>query len=241
MTQPTFLLDLDDTLLSNSMAEFLPAYFNALNQRLAPYLGGQNLRQAMSAAVQVTQANQNPTVTNLEAFMADFTRRINVDPATLNPILAEFYRVDFPHLRAFTSRRRHARPLVELLLAAGCTVVIATNPLFPAVAVGQRLAWAGLNNLEFALVTSMENSHYSKPNPNYYREILQKVGGAPDSAWMVGDDWERDIVPAQSLGLRTWWITDHLPAPVATPPLETCYGLLSEFLSWVKAQPFAAI
>ena len=99
----------------------------------------------------------------------------------------------------------------EVLSDEGYRVVIATNPLFPATAIEQRLDWAGVRDFPYALVTTMENSHFSKPNPRYYEEILAKIQSAPETTWMIGDNPTNDIIPARTLGLKTWWITDAIP------------------------------
>jgi FMN phosphatase YigB (HAD superfamily) len=76
----------------------------------------------------------------------------------------------------------------------------------------------------------MENMCFSKPNPRYYREILDKVGATPETTWMIGDDLENDIIPARSLGLKTWWITKTPAAGQADGA-----GTLANFLDWLKA------
>ena len=48
--------------------------------------------------------------------------------------------------------------------------------------------------------------HASKPNRAYYREILNIIGVEADTAVMVGDDWERDILPAHAVGIHSYWI-----------------------------------
>lgn len=229
----TILLDLDNTLLGNDMSHFLPPYFAGLAKRLHPLVPGVDLRRLMGASVQVMQANHDAAVTNLVAFMADFSQRIGVESETLQPFLETFYREDYPHLRQYTTFRPEARELVNHLLAEGYKIVIATNPLFPATAITQRLAWASLDDLPFALVTTMENSHFSKPDPRYYQEILAKVGSRPEESWMVGDDPENDIVPAQALGLRTWWITGD-SAHSRPTPVPDQEGSLAELLDWLK-------
>ena len=59
----------------------------------------------------------------------------------------------------------------QLLRICG-SLVLATNPIFPAVAVETRLGWVGLTGSDFDLVTTYENSRSSKPNPAYYQSIL---------------------------------------------------------------------
>ncbi|HEX9923047.1 MAG TPA: HAD family hydrolase [Anaerolineae bacterium] len=242
MTITTILLDLDDTLLGNDMQDFLPPYFVGLAEKLADFAADQDLRQLMSASVQVTMANQDPQASNLTVFMADFVARLGHPLETIQPYLEVFYRETYPQLRQFTTFRPAAEPLVRRLLADGFKVVIATNPLFPAMAIEQRLDWAGIGDYPFALVTTMENSHYSKPNPRYYEEILSKTNSDPEHTWMVGDHPTNDIAPAHSLGLKTWWITDrvqHLPEPVPAPSCDK-QGTLADLLAWVEVGGLAA-
>lgn len=235
MTAPTFLLDLDNTLLTNDMDSFLPPYFALAQKRLEPLARGKDLRQILVDSVQAVLANQEPTVTNMAAFMATFSRHLGHPAGRLQQILETFYREDYPHLRPYTGYRPEAPQVVRRLLAAGCTVAVATNPLFPAAAIQQRLNWAGVGDFPYARVTTMENSHFAKPDPRYYQEILRAVEAEPESTWMVGDNPVQDIVPAHKLGLKTWWITNEgrKMDEVVRPPCNR-HGSLADFLMWLK-------
>ena len=234
MATKTFLLDLDNTLLGNDMATFLPPYFDALQRSLQALADGQDLKASMIASVRVMQANQDPNLTNYEAFMADFVRRIGQPRAMVEASVDSFYANDYPALQRYTQLRPEARQIILQLQQQGRTAVIATNPLFPATAIEQRLAWAGIDDLPVALVTHMQNCHFSKPNPGYYTEILAKIEAQAESTWMVGDDVVNDIEPARSLGLKTWWITDE-PEHNRGGPSDR-QGSLSDFLVWLKSQ-----
>ena len=236
MTSLTFLLDLDNTLLTNDMDRFLPPYFALAQKRLEPLVRGKDLRQILVDSVKAALANQEPTVTNMAAFMATFSRHLGHPAETLQQILETFYREDYPHLRPYTGYRPEAPQVVQRLLAAGCTVAIATNPLFPAVAIEQRLNWAGIGDFSYARVTTMENSHFAKPDLRYYQEILRAVEAEPESTWMVGDNPIQDIVPAHKLGLKTWWITNE-GNPSEEPVRPPCdqQGSLADFLTWLTS------
>ena len=229
----TILLDLDNTLLGNDMATFLPPYFAALQKRMNPLVADQDLPRAMFAAVQAMQANRDPTVTNYAAFMADFTKRIGLSAAQIQPVMDAFYREAYPRLKQYTTFRPAAPAVVQHLLRVGHQVVIATNPLFVATAITQRLDWAGLSDFSYTLITHMENSHFSKPDPGYYQEILTKTGSRAETTWMVGDDPINDMAPARTAGLKTWWITDTADAK-RTVDCDA-RGALAEFLSWIEA------
>ena len=88
--------------------------------------------------------------------------------------------------------------------------VLATNPLFPAIATRQRIRWAGLEPEDFQFVTTYENSRFCKPNPEYYRDLLDKLGKDPESCLMVGNDVDEDMIPARAVGMEVFLLTDCL-------------------------------
>jgi FMN phosphatase YigB (HAD superfamily) len=135
----------------------------------------------------------------------------------MEPFFEQFYRNIFPQLVTTTEKRPSSIPLVQTCLDKGLKVVIATNPLFPAIAVEERLAWAGLPvaAFDYDLVTAYENMHASKPHPAYYREILAMIDCAPETAVMIGDDWKNDIIPADAVGIHTYWIAPDSQQPPA--------------------------
>ena len=51
----------------------------------------------------------------------------------------------------------------------------------------------------------------SKPDPEIFRIALTKLNLAPAQAIFVGDSYERDIAPAQQLGVRTIWLKGPNP------------------------------
>ena len=209
LTLPAILLDLDNTLLGNDMKNFLPPYFALLHKHYQDYIDAQTLWQATFSTIQAIQAKPDDAGNNVDAFIAEFSRRIGQPVDVVRQIWDTFYREDFPQLKAYTTRLPEAEPVVRRLLADGHQVVIATNPLFPAEAIRQRMDWAGIGDFAYALVTTMENSRYFKPNPQYYRDILAKINSTPETTWMVGDDPVNDIEPARSLGINTWWISTN--------------------------------
>ena len=99
--------------------------------------------------------------------------------------------------------------MIRAVKDSGRTAVLATNPLFPAIATYSRVKWAGLDPEEFALITTYENSCHSKPNPDYYREILEKLNLQPEECLMVGNDASEDTVP-EELGMQVFLLTDCL-------------------------------
>lgn len=226
------LFDLDDTLLGNDMGTFIPAYF----QRVAghfPETEAQRLVTGLMRGTRAMLANTNPTRCLREVFEANFDIGANGEAWAR---FENFYQSDFAQLRALTTPRPIAREVVQWALTCGYRVVVATNALFPLAAIRERLRWAGLAELPFESITHLENSHFAKPNPEYFAEILARLGLRPREALMVGNDWNDDITPAAALGLATWWI-----APAGSPLPSTKIqpvgvGDLADFWKWAQAE-----
>ena len=223
------LFDLDDTLLGNNMDAFIPPYFDLLGRHVSLYLEKDRFLAELLHCTRAMMTNTDPAVFNRDVFWLAFEQRTGLPTAELEPFFERFYRGHFSRLQAVTQQRPVAAELIRACLARDLQVVIATNPVFPRVAIEQRLLWAGIPATEFnyALVTSYENMRATKPHQAYYRQILDTIDCDPQAAVMVGDNWENDIAPAAALGLNTYWIA---PAG-ATPPdthLASDYGTLDK-------------
>jgi len=238
------LFDLDDTLLGNSMETFIPAYFQALTRYVAHLIPPERLISGLMRGTRAMDANDGNGPTNEEAFATVFYPALGHEPAQLQPIFEQFYAEEFPKLRPLTRPLPEARPLVEWACERGLQVAVATNPLFPRSPIEQRLEWAGVPVTEFdyALVTCYEDMHATKPHPAYYREIIAQLDRQPGECLMVGDDWERDIVPASSVGIPVYWIAAPSDAPPPFPPhrgdkmgVLVGQGTLADLWAWVKA------
>jgi FMN phosphatase YigB (HAD superfamily) len=237
------LLDLDDTLLINPMSKFIPKYFNLICKSVADLVPPEVLTTALMEGTRAMQHNADRSRTNRQVFYEVFFRRVGVERKYLEPRLAGFYRIDYPQLSKLTRPAPGNRQLVEHLFERGFQVVVATNPLFPRNALEQRLDWAGVPVTEFDydLVTTFENMHSAKPDPDYYREILKKIDRLPKECLMVGDDWERDMVPASTAGVRRFWICNgesvQWPGSVDGPGLIG-KGSLLDLLEWFSQSPY---
>ena len=91
----------------------------------------------------------------------------------------------------------------------------------------------GLADTDFDWVTDYENSHYCKPNPDYYREILTRFALDPRQCVMIGNDMEEDMQPAAELGMARFLITDCLINP-NDRPLDMPHGTVQDALAWVE-------
>jgi HAD superfamily hydrolase (TIGR01549 family) len=234
----TLLLDLDDTLLTNDIERFLPAYLQALSKELVQYTEPDRLIANLMAATAEMVRNQRPDRTLQQVFDAAFYPALNSEKKEVSGDIERFYEQVFPGLARLTGSRPEAIQMVDQAMARGYRIAVATNPLFPRTAILQRLAWAELpiDRYPFELVTSYEDMHFAKPNPAYFAEILAYLGWPEGSVVMVGDDLERDIVGARRLGLPAFLVSSKNPRNSAGSLQPTASGGLKDLLPWLERQ-----
>ena len=223
------LFDLDGTLLDNNMDVFARRFFERLASKLGHLLPPSEL---VARVMNITRemASHDGARTNEEIFNASFYPLGSCPRGEAESLLRDFYERDFKDLKQHTQRKAEARQVVLQALEAGCDVVLATNPVFPKSAIEQRMAWAGIEDLPFRLVTTSENSRSAKPNPRYFQEVLSQIGRSPSECLMIGDE-AGDMVAGQ-LGCATFLV------PSATTKLAenvpTYRGALSEVLGLLE-------
>lgn len=203
------LFDLDGTLLPMDQDEFVNGYFKFLAQTLAPR--GYAPDKLIKAVWHGTQAmvKNDGTCTNEEAFWADFSALMGAHTLEDKPLFEDFYRYEFPRAKVFCGFAPAAKEAVGLVRSAGRRVILATNPLFPAIATEQRIRWAGLDPEELDRWTTYENCSFCKPNTEYYRALLDEAGLSAEECLMVGNDVGEDMI-AETLGMKVFLLTDCL-------------------------------
>ena len=236
------LLDLDDTLLINPISSFLPAYFELLSRHLASHIPPQLLTAELRRGIKAMQANDGTGPTNEQAFASSFYPAVGIPEEDLRPVFMDFYATEFVKLRGLTKPMPEARELIEWAFGRGLQVVVATNPVFPLIAIEERLEWAGLPAGEFAyaLITSYEVMHAAKPSPAYYQEIVDRLGRRPEECLAAGDDWEMDVEPAASIGIPVYWVADPAAEPPSTLRALVGQGTLPRLCKEIKSRSWGS-
>lgn len=96
-----------------------------------------------------------------------------------------------------------------------------------------RIRWAGLDAGDFKEITTYEYCRYCKPNPEYFREILEKYELDPAECLMVGNDVEEDLA-IQRLGVRTYLVTDTMENRNGKTYKTDYTGTLNDLLEFIK-------
>jgi HAD superfamily hydrolase (TIGR01549 family) len=204
-----YLFDLDGTLLFINMDEFIKEYIKKLSAFVAHKIDPALFAPCLMASTRQMIVNENADLTNEAVFDEHFFASCGVEREELWPLFHTFYEEVFPTLSHFSKSNPLARPLIERLLSKQKKVVVATNAVFPKIAIEARLKWAGVGDLPFDWITSYETSHSCKPNPQYYTEIAERIGVSPEECMMIGNDMQDDMVAGQT-GCQTFLVTDYL-------------------------------
>lgn len=227
------LFDLDGTLLPMDQDLFVKTYFGYLAAKMGKRgYAAQQLIDAVWAGTAAMVRNDG-SCTNEEAFWKCFSGVLGERVLADKPLFEEFYRVEFQQAKDVCGLNPQAAETVKKLKELGIRVALATNPLFPAVATESRIRWAGLKPEDFELYTTYENSCYCKPNPDYYRELLQKLECAPEDCLMVGNDVEEDMV-AKTLGMQVFLLTDCLINKGGKDISVYPNGNLEDFMKYIE-------
>ena len=228
----TVLFDLDGTLLPMDIDTFTNGYFAMLTQKLAPR--GYDPKKLVAAIWAGTGAmvKNDGSRTNEEAFWDKFAQTFGEKSLEDKPLFEAFYANEFQQARKFCGYNQWAAKAVRAVKESGRRVALATNPIFPAVATESRLRWVGLEPSDFELYTTYENSRYCKPNLDYYRDVLDRLGAAPGECLMVGNDVEEDMV-AQALGMEVFLITDCLINKAGKDICAYSYGGFEDLIRFV--------
>ncbi len=229
------LFDLDGTLLPMDQDAFTRGYFKLLAKKLMPSgYEPEGLVKAIWHGTAAMVANDG-SCSNEEAFWKDFTGIYGRKALEDRPVIEEFYTAEFQGARAFCGYTPEAEKTVAMLKEAGLRVVLATNPIFPAIATESRIRWAGLAPEDFELYTTYENIGFSKPNPDYYREILRRLGLSAQECIMVGNDVREDMV-AEQLGMKVFLLTDCLLNPDGQPIDRWPHGDFPTLQAYLREQ-----
>jgi hypothetical protein len=93
------LLDLDDTLLSNRIQTFQPAYLKALGRHLSRYIAPEKMIPELLASTQKMLSNNRPDQTLEEVFDSSFYPALGITKQDIHLEIECFYSEIFPSLR----------------------------------------------------------------------------------------------------------------------------------------------
>lgn len=229
----TILFDLDGTLLPMDTELFIKRYFKELAVKLKDHLTPEEVTKNLWESTKYMMEDGDKEKTNEQAFFEDFYKDMPHKEEVLTPLLEEFYEKDFNKVQDVSRQNEDMIASIKLLKEKGYKLVVATNPLFPRMAVINRIKWAGLNPEDFMFITSFEHMHFCKPDLDYYREILYNIEKEAKECIMVGNDVNEDMI-VKEIGIKTYLIEDFIIGDIKNDKNIDYRGSYRDFYHFAK-------
>lgn len=227
------LFDLDGTLLPLDTDEFIENYMKMLSWEMKALIPPDLFVKKLWDSTYAMINNTDPGKTNKEVFWENFFEGIECEREPVLSKIEDFYKNKFPELKKVMKQNPVSYSILKEAESLGFELVIATNPIFPEIAIRERLRWINAENFSFKLITTYENMHFTKPRLEYYEEILNIIGTNPEECLMVGNDVEEDLV-ASKLGIKTFLVTDYIINRKGIEPKPDYAGSLKDLLHFIK-------
>ena len=227
--------DLDGTLLPMVQDEFVKFYMPLLAKsymNAGVSLDPKKFIGAVWAGYEAMVKNDG-SCTNREAFWSYIEPELPIPTEESEKIALDFYADEFNQAICTTKPNPVSNQIVKRAKERGFETYLATNPVFPRCATMNRIRWAGLDAEDFKVITTYETCTYCKPNPEYFRGILEEFSLDPSECLMVGNDVEEDLA-IRSLGVKTYLVTDTMENKKDLPVKSDYIGTLEELLKFIE-------
>lgn len=229
------LFDLDGTLLPMVQDEFVKFYMPLLAKSYTDAgvsIDPKKFIGAVWAGYEAMVKNDGSR-TNREAFWSYIEPELPLPTEESEKIALNFYADEFNQAICTTKPTPVSDQIVKRAKERGVEIYLATNPVFPRCATLNRIRWAGLDAEDFKVITTYEKCTYCKPNPEYFRGILEEFRLDPAECLMVGNDVGEDL-SIRMLGVKTYLVTDTMENKKNLPIESEYTGALSDLLEFIE-------
>lgn len=228
----TVLFDLDGTLLPINGEAFEAIYFKGLSSYFLDKYEPKEFIKLIWTATKAMVLDTS-SKTNEEAFMDALQALVNEDITWMQERFNQFYLNEFDQIKIAVTPNPSIQKAVKLLKEKGYRLIIATNPMFPKIAIEKRIEWTGCDRNDFEYVTSFEKNHYCKPQLKFYEEVLSDLDLDASQCLMVGNDINEDMIVSK-LNMSTYLITNHVIQNTIIPDSVNYSGNYDDFYQFVK-------
>ena len=198
--------DLDGTLLPLNEDEFTKCYFAMLTKKAEPFgYEKDKLIDTIWKGTYLMYKNDGK-ITNEEVFWNYFASIYGKDKLKDKPIFDDFYENEFKNAKAFCLDNPLAKEIVSFCHQNNIKPFLTTNPIFPHVGQLTRMSFLGLKEEDFTYVTYYENSSYCKPNPLYFKTILDMYHLDPSEVIVFGNNTYEDGECAYMVNLKCYLV-----------------------------------
>lgn len=202
--------DLDGTLLSLNDEEFVKLYFKLITTKMVNYgFNIEELSKNLWAGNKLMYKNDG-SKTNEEVFWNYFKLVYGEDIINSKDEFDKFYTNEFKQINQCIKDNKISKEIVKHVRNNNLLCILSTNPLFPKDCTLTRMSYNELYESDFDYISSYENSCYTKPNPLYFQEILNKFNLKPEEVILFGNNEFEDAWCANQSGIKTYLIDEYL-------------------------------
>ena len=203
------LFDLDGTLLDIEMEPYIKGYVDGLARCFEDLTDRMVFAEVLISSAYALLSSRDGEQTNEQFFLSMVARQLGIGQHQLHQRLQHFYKEGLDALAHLVKPFPQSLAILQTCFDKNLKVALATNPVFPRPAIDARLRSAGLADFPYHHISSYENSHYCKPNRQFFLDILDRLELGPDQVIMVGNDTQYDL-PARHAGIATYLVDTRL-------------------------------
>lgn len=198
----TYMIDLDGTLTTIDDEDFAREYIRLLLKYNDGFLEEEILKNALFNALNCLLEGTENGKNNYDRYMDSFAKISGLkDKEKVINFFMDFYETTYNELKNLIIPREELIKFLDYLKTKNHRLILATNPIFPKIAITKRLEWINVDPKKFEYITTMENSHYVKPQTDYFTEILKNTNSEAEKSLMIGNDLEMDGA-CEKVGIR---------------------------------------
>jgi len=153
------------------------------------------------------------SATNQNVFLNYFSEKSGLSAADIWEQFMKFYEEEFDSLQEVTDRDQQAIEFIERAVNKDYKLILATQPIFPEIAIRKRLEWAGLGHISFQLITDITKMSASKPSDIYFRQVLDYINASASECIMIGNEAIADMAAAD-IGIKTFFLETDPETPI---------------------------
>jgi len=198
------LFDLDGTLIKFDLNTFIQNYLRLIQNSFSHVVFAKSVPEWILGGTDEMLTSVK-TITNKDKFLQYFQAKSGLSESEIWEIFLHFYNTEYNKLKEITQPIEGAKSFLETAISNKYTLVLATQPVFPEIAIRKRLEWADLEHIPFQLITHIENMVASKPHKAYFDQILKILGVTGNTCMMIGNDAEMDMA-AKNSNIQTFYL-----------------------------------
>jgi len=202
--------DLDGTLLPLNEDLFIKVYFKQLAKRLCP-LGYEpnKLIDAIWNGTKLMMKNDG-SKTNEEVFWSYFKECYGDESIKDKEYIDSFYTNEFKETKNVCEDNPYVKDIIKFCKENDLIVVLSTNPIFPKQGTLTRMSYLDLKESDFDYVTTYEESRYCKPNPMYFKSLLEKFNLKPEEVLVFGNNTYEDGDCSKACNMKCYMVGDYI-------------------------------